>query len=121
MYMVNVNPTITYPTQTIFHWLALGVAFGQQCSALDTQGFALGIQGFALGMQGFALGTQGFLDTNIIGVGKAKLSRCGSRSTRDPNAKGFHVAVEHSLKGYGKLTINRFTSCCCCLNMLKQT
>ena len=52
MYMANANRTLTYPTQTIFHWLALGIA--------------LGVQGFVLGVRGFALGARGILDTNML-------------------------------------------------------
>ena len=41
MYMANANQNLAYPTQTIFHWLALGVL-------------------------GFALGVPGFVDTNML-------------------------------------------------------
>ena len=43
--MANVNLSLMSPTQTIFHWLVLGLALGQR---------------------GFTLGQQGFLDTNML-------------------------------------------------------
>ena len=50
--MHNANPSLAYPTQTIFHWLAFGLA--------------LGSQGFVLGPEGFALRPQGFFCTNML-------------------------------------------------------
>ena len=52
MYMANANHTLAYPTETIFHWLTLGLT--------------LGPQGLAFGPNGLALGLPGFLDTNIL-------------------------------------------------------
>ena len=43
--MAYANPTLAYPTQTIFHWLSMGLA---------------------LGLPGFLLGSPGFLDTNML-------------------------------------------------------
>ena len=45
----NANPTLTYPTQTIFHWITLGLALGVQGLVLGVQGLVLGIQGLAFG------------------------------------------------------------------------
>ena len=52
MYVANVNQTLAYPTQTIFHWLTLRLT--------------LGPQGLALGLQGLASALQGFSDTNML-------------------------------------------------------
>ena len=59
MNMPNASPTRRDPTQTIFHWLALGHYM-----------LALGISKVALSLQGF------------VGIGNAKSSRWGSKPTR---------------------------------------
>ena len=43
MYMTNTNQILAYPTQTIFHWLTLGLSLGLQGLALGPHWLALGL------------------------------------------------------------------------------
>ena len=58
--MANENAILEYPTQTIFHHIAFGLALSH------AQGFVLVPQGFVFGPSGFTLGLPSFFDTKLV-------------------------------------------------------
>ena len=80
MYMSN-----AYPTRTIFHWLALGLALGHigSCLALLAR---VGHYWLALGGR---VGSARLFRYQHFGIPNAKSLRWGSKPMRGPKASGF--------------------------------
>ena len=96
MYMPNVNPTLAYPTRTIFHWLRVGVyrlALGIYRLALGIYRLVLGIYRLALGIIGSHWVHKGFSDTNML-VSPTRKSRIGEITQReDPTRESLRCGV----------------------------
>ena len=83
MNMPNANPTLAYPTRTIFHWLALGLTFG----IIGSRWPSLTHTGHYWLELGVALGLQGFLDSNML-VSATQKSRIGGIALHEPPMRG---------------------------------
>ena len=82
--MANANKTLAYPAQTIFHQLALGLAWRPR--------------GFTMGPLGFALGLRGFLDYTNMLVLATQTQTLGALPNVKPQLKWLCVLIEYRLK-----------------------
>ena len=97
-------PTRGYPTQPIFHLLALGsrwarvgLALGPRWTRVGARvGLALGPWGFAFGLWGFMLGPRGFSDTNML-VSATRKYRVGGLPNARTQCEGVCVAEVPSI------------------------
>ena len=77
--MANTNPTLAYPTQTIFHWLALGPP-GWLWKALRRM---------CKGLHRVYKASCRVFRYQHVGIGNTKWWRWGYKPTRRPNTNGF--------------------------------